>query len=126
MSTLAETLRELRERRGWTQGQLALRANVSRSYVSRIERGEYKRPSGEILGKLADALEVPVQRLVSASKAPLPTKPPEEINLNDYELAMLLSEARKQLSPEAAESLKDYIRYILAKEERKKREKPPE
>jgi transcriptional regulator with XRE-family HTH domain len=50
------SVRALRRRRGWTQDQLAGRARVSRSAVSRIERGEADRLTLRALLRITDAL----------------------------------------------------------------------
>lgn len=42
--TIGEHLRRLREKRGLTQGALALRSGVPQAYISQIERG-YRKPS---------------------------------------------------------------------------------
>jgi transcriptional regulator with XRE-family HTH domain len=54
--------------RGLTQEQLALEAEMERSYVSDLERGT-RNPSVKALGRLADALKVePHLLLVPVSK----------------------------------------------------------
>ncbi|MBX3700483.1 MAG: helix-turn-helix transcriptional regulator [Dokdonella sp.] len=45
-------LRELRERQGWSQGELALRLDVSRQTINAIETGKYD-PSLPLAFKLA-------------------------------------------------------------------------
>jgi transcriptional regulator with XRE-family HTH domain len=52
---LGQRLRRYREDRGWTQAVLAEQAGVSKPYLSELEGGAGRRPSGEILLKLADA-----------------------------------------------------------------------
>lgn len=61
--TLAETVRELREHRGWTQGQLATYAGCSQGFISAIESGERTKISAEYMDKLAKAFRVPVETL---------------------------------------------------------------
>ncbi|MFB8167641.1 helix-turn-helix domain-containing protein, partial [Kitasatospora purpeofusca] len=48
---LAERLAELRVERGWTLEELARRADVSRSTLSRVERAEVS-PTAALLGRL--------------------------------------------------------------------------
>ena len=66
MSTLVQTfgtaVRQLREGRGWSQEQLSEHANLNRSYVGEIERGQVI-PSIVTAEKLANALELPVPTL---------------------------------------------------------------
>jgi transcriptional regulator with XRE-family HTH domain len=54
---LGQALRSLRTRRKWSQTELALRADVDRSYLSLIELGKNS-PSVRLLFKLCDALDV--------------------------------------------------------------------
>lgn len=53
--TLPDRLRELREARGLSRGELARAAGTSESAVAMLERGE-RSPSLELAGRLADAL----------------------------------------------------------------------
>jgi len=53
----ATNLRRLRNAKGLSQDALAYEAEVSRSYLSQIEKGAFY-VSLNIIGKLADALEV--------------------------------------------------------------------
>ena len=58
-------LAELRERKGWSQAELARRAGVAASVVSRAERGETT-ITLENLDKLARALGVGPRSLIRA------------------------------------------------------------
>jgi transcriptional regulator with XRE-family HTH domain len=53
----ASNLRRLRHAKGLAQDDLAYEAEVSRSYLSQLEKGAFY-ASLKIVGKLADALEV--------------------------------------------------------------------
>ena len=64
---LAELLIKERVRRGITQEELALMANVDRSYVSRIERG-IANPSLRVLHNLADVMDATLELKFLASK----------------------------------------------------------
>ena len=57
-------LRELREKRGWSQAKLATVAKVTGAYVAQIETGKKKNPSLDVLKRLARALGVPVTELL--------------------------------------------------------------
>ena len=57
-------VRELRERKGWTQEDLAKRAKITRSHLSLLEAGHRRNPSLEVLKRLARALGVPVGELL--------------------------------------------------------------
>jgi transcriptional regulator with XRE-family HTH domain len=53
----ATNLRQLRHAKGLSQDDLAYEAEVSRSYLSQLEKGEFH-VSLKIIGKLAEVLEV--------------------------------------------------------------------
>jgi putative transcriptional regulator len=58
MAPLRIRTRTLREAKGWTQGELAERAGVTRATVNRLEKGRPKSIDLDVLEKLAAALEV--------------------------------------------------------------------
>lgn len=51
-----------RKRRGWSQEQLALEADLHRAYIGQIERGE-KNIGLQNLKKIAEALNIDVKKL---------------------------------------------------------------
>ena len=57
-------IRQLREQRGWSQEQLAHRAELNRSYMGEIERATAL-ASLATAAKLAHALELPLSHLIS-------------------------------------------------------------
>jgi transcriptional regulator with XRE-family HTH domain len=66
--TFAANLRRLRNEKGLSQDDLAYEAEVSRSYLSQIEKGKYY-ASLKTIGKLAEVLGVEAAELLK----PLPT-----------------------------------------------------
>jgi len=61
-------VRELREARGWTQEQLAERANMNASYLGFVERGDNV-PTLTIIIQIADGLTVePAELLREVTK----------------------------------------------------------
>jgi len=64
---LAASIRSLRQRNGLSQRQLALRMNVPRTYVSKIEN-EKATPTLSSLERLARALEVTVPELLNGGE----------------------------------------------------------
>jgi transcriptional regulator with XRE-family HTH domain len=61
-------LRECRERRLWTQRELAAKAGISAWQVNRIERGVH-RPRLSTIRRLAEALDVAPDDLVAWDEA---------------------------------------------------------
>jgi len=65
---LGELVRELRERQGLTQAQLAERAQLALSYITLAESGQSVNLSPSALSRLARALGVQSKVLTEANK----------------------------------------------------------
>lgn len=57
-------IKELRQLKGWSQEKLALTAELDRTYLPSIEKGE-RNISITVLEKIANALEVSICELIS-------------------------------------------------------------
>jgi len=66
---LGPFVRQLRLSRGATVEELANSAQISSSYLFRIERGEAPNPSISLLRRLAGALDVTVETLTQAGQS---------------------------------------------------------
>ncbi|MGE8357713.1 MAG: helix-turn-helix domain-containing protein [Microvirgula sp.] len=64
-------VRQLRETRAWSQEALAERADLNRSYLGEIERGDVV-PSLNTMAKLAGALGLKLSELLARCEANLP------------------------------------------------------
>jgi transcriptional regulator with XRE-family HTH domain len=64
MSPLLLRVREYRDRKHWTQAQLAERAGVRQATVSLYESGKARRVDLDVLDRIAHALGVPTQKLL--------------------------------------------------------------
>jgi transcriptional regulator with XRE-family HTH domain len=67
---LGNKIRELREKCGLTQGQLANSSAVSQGYLSQLENGEVKNPSAAVLLRIAQAMGVDSDELFEAAGYP--------------------------------------------------------
>ena len=72
-TTVGESIRRLRQERGWTQVELAERAALSPNYVARLERGELS-PSFFVACRIAEAFEVALEWMLGAKPAARTTK----------------------------------------------------
>ena len=61
---LDQVIRELRERKGLTQEELAFKAKVTPGYVAQLELGIRKNPSLDVVRRLARALGVRLGELL--------------------------------------------------------------
>jgi transcriptional regulator with XRE-family HTH domain len=66
---ICDRLRELRESKNLSQGDIEKRTGLLRAYISRVENG-HTVPAIETLEKLARALEVPLYQLFYDGKKP--------------------------------------------------------
>ncbi|MDQ0271549.1 helix-turn-helix domain-containing protein [Cytobacillus purgationiresistens] len=61
---IGNRLKTLRKEKGYSINELAAKAEVSKSYISYIERGIQQNPSLHVLAKLANSLETTVEELL--------------------------------------------------------------
>ena len=66
-------VRELRKARGWTLEELAEKADKHYTYIGGLERGD-RNVTVEVLGAVADALQVPIKSLFNLQPHPLEVK----------------------------------------------------
>jgi len=71
MSMIGARIRQLREQRGLSQGDIEQSAGLLRCYISRVENG-HTVPSLETLERFAAALDVPVYRFFYTGEEPPP------------------------------------------------------
>jgi transcriptional regulator with XRE-family HTH domain len=75
---LGDRLRELREQKNLSQGDVEHRSGLLRAYLSRVENG-HTIPTVETLEKLAKALEIPIYQLFYEG-----TQSPKSLNLRAW------------------------------------------
>jgi transcriptional regulator with XRE-family HTH domain len=80
---IAERLRELRENKSLSQGDIEKRTGLLRCYISRVENG-HTVPALETLEKFARALEVPLYQLFYENEEILTTKPRFSVKEEDW------------------------------------------
>ncbi|MDT0161376.1 MULTISPECIES: helix-turn-helix transcriptional regulator [Bacillus] len=80
------SLRKIRIERGYSLGRLAKEANVSKSYISEIERGLHNNPSISFLKKISDSLNTSLDVLMRISVS-------EHKETLDKEWAQLINQA---------------------------------
>lgn len=95
-----ERVRELREKIGLTQEQLAERADLHPNYVGEIERGN-KNASLVIIKKIADGLRVELNTLFDGER--------KELSLHKTQIHVLL----KQCSEEELAFLYQHLEHLL-------------
>lgn len=61
---IAQRLKQLRNKAGWSQQKLAEKAGLSYNVITKIEQGAAKMPTIQTMIKLADAFGVSLDELV--------------------------------------------------------------
>ena len=90
---IGDRLRELREQKKFSQGEVERRTGLLRCYTSRVENG-HTVPAVETLEKYAQAFEVPLYQLFyDGDQPPKPPKPPKS-KAPDTEWGSSAEEAR--------------------------------
>lgn len=119
---LGRNLIRVRRLRMWTQGRLAEEAGVSPTTVSGLERGRISRPHFGTLRKLAEALGVDAEELISAFEPETARRRnlPEPLS---FEWAMTVPEGEFEKEVEAAplKTLDDLARALDAERRRLQR-----
>lgn len=64
MATIAQNIKRLRAKRGWTQDDLVKKANIKYSTLTKLEGGVVTKPSIQTIAKIAKALNVQMEELV--------------------------------------------------------------
>ncbi|MEN1970006.1 helix-turn-helix transcriptional regulator [Lentibacillus sp. N15] len=64
---IGTTIKQIRELKGLTLSECAERANVSKSYLSNIERNFNRNPSIQIVKKIAAGLDVDLRTLIGTT-----------------------------------------------------------
>ena len=64
-AVVARNVRQTRRDRGWSQEELSFRADLHRTYISGVERG-IRNPTVTVLAKIANALEVTPDKLLTS------------------------------------------------------------
>ncbi|SRR6266849_9311111 len=117
---IGDRLRELREAKNLSQGDIEKRSGLKRSYVSRVENG-HTIPSLETLEKWAHALEVPVYQLFYEGEGPpkLPQLPKrlaaEQIVFGSRGKEAHFLEKLRRLLGRMTESDRELVLYLAQK-----------
>jgi len=113
--TVGERIKQLREKKGMNQKQLAEKAKMTRATISRIETGQVKEVKSEALKKLAVALGVTVDFLVGQSEE----MSADDIIIADDQIKNVMSDMYS-LGPNPRQEVEDFVRYLLEKEKKRR------
>ncbi|WP_026703310.1 helix-turn-helix domain-containing protein [Salibacterium aidingense] len=114
---IGQKIRSYRRKKGLSLSELSKQVDISKSYLSYIERNVKQNPSIEVLKKIAVVMDITVEELIEESM----TGFYEEDQPLDEEWVGLIQEAiREGVSKEQFKDFQEYIRYKnWAKQKRK-------
>lgn len=101
---IGERIRNLRKERNWTQEELAYRANIHRSHLGEIERGETN-VTVESIAKIASAFEITLEDIFRHLQ-------PSNKNKGNDTLALLMNKVNN-LSKDNQKVMLDFMDLLL-------------
>jgi transcriptional regulator with XRE-family HTH domain len=111
---LGTRLRQVREVRGWSLRETADKAEISATYLQKLERGQVKSPSPNVLYALSKPLNVPYSDLMRLAGYVVPRGSDERIPMGTNVLAHALSS--EDLSEKEAEELAKYLSWFRSQQ----------
>ncbi len=111
---ISEQLRRIRERKGWTQNHLAVVSGVPQPSIWRLENGLILNPKTSLLRKLAEALEVSMEYLLTEDES----RSFDEILRHD-EVGQAIFRGYEELDDQGRDQLKSFTDWL--NEQRKKK-----
>ena len=111
---LSEHLRKIRERKGWTQNHLAVVSGVPQPSIWRLENGLILNPKTSLLRKIATALEVSMEYLLTEED-----RPSFDEVLRDDPLGQAVFRGYESLGEKGREQLKSFVQWLTDEEKKK-------
>ncbi len=106
---VGDRVRELREEKGWSQEKLAEKANLHRTYIGQVERGE-KNIGIENLVRIAKAVGVPLSAVIAELALCVRDGPVPEV---DTDLNGLVQEYRILLANQSCPGLRTLEQLLV-------------
>ena len=121
--SLAEKMRTLRQKRGWSHSDLARATGIPQPTIWRLEKGNIEHPKADTLVALASAFKIPVDYLVQDGYQLTPT---DLLRTDDDVRAMIeiysslsaqdrqaVTRIAKSLNPNTAEGKRRYVNLAV-------------
>jgi transcriptional regulator with XRE-family HTH domain len=116
MATLAQYLAELRRGKGLTFRDLEQKTGISNGYLNLLEHGRVKRPSPEVLFKLANYYGIAFSSLMAVAGYPTEETDRAGVNRNNEVATALLGD----LTKDEMAQVRNFIGYLRAGRRRHK------
>jgi transcriptional regulator with XRE-family HTH domain len=119
-TALGDTIRRLREERGWSKTALARRAGISSGEISRLEKDPDAGPSWRTLTGLAKAFSITVSELT----ADVPREPDEDPKVAQQVKGLVHAVETGKMTTEQALQIMENLGIIERRPARTRREEP--
>jgi len=116
MATLAQYLAELRQGKGLTFRDLEQKTGISNGYLNLLEHGRVKRPSPEVLFKLANFYGIAFSSLMAVAGYPTEEADRAGVKRNNEVATALLGD----LTKDELTQVRNFIGYLKAGRRRHK------
>jgi XRE family transcriptional regulator, master regulator for biofilm formation len=115
---IGRNIYDLRKKRGISLSELAKRSEVSKSYLSNIERSLNQNPSIQVMEKIADVLETDIKDLLKDDHEKK-NEWKETEQIEQEWIAFIVELKRLGIKKEKIHEYKELIEFISWKEKRK-------
>ncbi|WP_240373976.1 helix-turn-helix domain-containing protein [Bacillus piscicola] len=110
---LGEKIKRYRRKKGLSLSELSRRANLSKSYISDMERDIKKNPSIDVLKKIAAVLDVSIEELIMETSL---GKGKQADPLDEAWRKLVTEAIASGLSKEQFKEFSEYIKYTKGRE----------
>lgn len=111
MTTLGNTLKQTRESISLTLRQVEDSTGISNAYLSQLENNKIKKPSANILYKLASAYKIDLNVLLGA--AGIIQRKSDKENLDNNEWENRIAFFKEKLTEDQKKEVLEFIRFKL-------------
>jgi transcriptional regulator with XRE-family HTH domain len=109
MKSLGKTLKESRELIPLTLRQVEEATGISNAYLSQLENDKIKKPSANVLYKLASVYNIELDVLLSASGIIIKS---DATSSNKSKVLSNIAFSAKDLTPEEEEKVLEFIKFL--------------
>jgi HTH-type transcriptional regulator, competence development regulator len=113
MKSLGSTLKESRDLNSLTLRQVEEATGISNAYLSQLENDKIKKPSANVLYKLASAYKMELNTLLSAAGIIEKSNNSEKNDSTDWEKRIAFY--TEEMSEDQREKVLEYIKFLKSK-----------
>ncbi len=108
---IGERIKRLRKKKGYSIAELSRLADVSKSYLSYIERDLYTNPSIKFLSKIAEQLDTNVESLLEVENAKTRSPFPKGEKLDGEWKKLITTAINEGMTKEEFKDFREYLKF---------------